>query len=304
MLVSFTERGDNGDGNHGNGGEGRGVRDARYGRYALAALDMDNTLLNSDHVMTPYTVRTLNRAAEAGKAIALCTGRCLSELWHHFAACPGIGYAIAENGSCLYDVNGARTLMQLSIPDETAHAILDMAGDYDVCVQCFLRGQSHMQLPGPEALGPYHVAEYAPVFNEGSKYIPDVRALIRERGGTEKFNLFFARQVDKAAFWARLKDFDLFATDSLGHGIELSPLGASKSEGLKRLCDHLGIPLAASIGVGDGGNDVDLVRSAGLGVAMGNASDAVKAAADVVVEDCDHDGAALAVRRYLLGEDL
>ena len=46
------------------------------------------------------------------------------------------------------------------------------------------------------------------------------------------------------------------------------------------------------------------MRAAGLSVAMGNATEAVKAAADAVTEDCDHDGAAKAVLRYMLGEDV
>ena len=48
--------------------------------YDLAALDMDGTLLNSAHEITPFTRDALNRADAAGKVIALCTGRCLSEL--------------------------------------------------------------------------------------------------------------------------------------------------------------------------------------------------------------------------------
>ena len=92
-------------------------------------------------------------------------------------------------------------------------------------------------------------------------------------------------------------------TASLGYGFELSPPEASKSKGLEALCRHLGIPLSRTVAVGDGGNDLDLMEAAGFSVAMGNAEDDVRAVADATTEDNDHDGAARAVARYLLGEE-
>jgi hydroxymethylpyrimidine pyrophosphatase-like HAD family hydrolase len=55
--------------------------------------------------------------------------------------------------------------------------------------------------------------------------------------------------------------------------------------------------------VGDGNNDIGLMTAAGFSVAMGNAVEAVKALADATTGDCDHDGAARAVLKYMLGED-
>ena len=272
------------------------------GHYALAALDMDGTLLNTAHELTPYTREVLARAAGAEKVLALCTGRCLSELWEHFQNIPGIAYAICENGGCLYDVRAGRKLYQYAIPAETANAILDISGDYDVCVQCFIDGQSCMQIADVEALRPYHIYDYAGVFTAGSRFVRDARALLRAGGSVEKINLYFADPAQKAEFARRAAPLDLFVADSLGFGCEISPREATKAAGLKRLCDRLGLKLSESLAVGDGGNDVDLMRAAGLGVAMGNAAVAVKAAADAVTEDCDHDGAAKAIARYMLGE--
>ena len=82
--------------------------------------------------------------------------------------------------------------------------------------------------------------------------------------------------------------------------LELTARGVSKGSALEGLCRALGIPVEASIAVGDSGNDLDMVRRAGLGVAMGNASPDVLEAADVVVADNDHGGCAQAVRDYLL----
>lgn len=280
------------------------MNDTPTTRYALAALDMDGTLLGSDHETTPFTRQALSRAAGAGKVIALCTGRCLSELWSHFDENPGVAYAISENGGCLYDVKAGRVLRQLTLSTDRALEILGLIAEYDACAQCLISGQSYIQHMGVEALAPYHVADFSPVFDAGSKLAPDMMSLARERGHVEKIDVYFADPADKAAFLARVDRGDLFIADSLGYGCELSPPGATKAAGLERLCALLGIPVEDAMSVGDGGNDVDLVRAAGLGVAMGNACAAVRAAADLVTADNDHDGAARAVLRYMLGEDV
>lgn len=280
------------------------MNDTPTTRYALAALDMDGTLLNSDHETTTFTRRALTRAAEAGKVIALCTGRCLSELWSHFDENPGVTYAISENGGCLYDVKAGKVLSQLTLDTRRALEILGIIAEYDACTQCFVSGQSYMQRMGAEDLAPYHVAEFAPVFDAGSKLAPDLPALVRERGHVEKIDVYFANPDDRVSFLAHVDRGDLFIAPSLGYGCEISPLEATKAAGLERLCALLGISVEDAMSVGDGGNDVDLVRAAGLGVAMGNACEAVRAVADLVTADNDHDGAARAVLRYMLGQDV
>ena len=123
-------------------------------RYALAALDMDGTLLNTDHETTAFTRDALRRVAQAGGVLALCTGRCLSELTEHLATLPGIAYAICENGGSLYDVAADRVLFQATIPDSDAGRILALTEGYDVVVQCFYGERSHLKTMAPEDLAP------------------------------------------------------------------------------------------------------------------------------------------------------
>jgi len=82
--------------------------------------------------------------------------------------------------------------------------------------------------------------------------------------------------------------------------LEVVPAGVNKWGGLCLLLDHLGIPAEAIMAIGDGSNDLEMVASAGLGVAMGNAVPAVKAAASVVVGTNDECGVAQALERFVL----
>ena len=268
--------------------------------YRLAALDMDGTLLNTAHEMTPYTRGVIARAAEKGRIIALSTGRCFSELTMFLEDVAGIGYLICENGACIYDVARHRTLHRIVLTEADARAVLETAARFDVCIQAFLEDQSYIECRDEVDLKKYHVYDFAPVFRAGSRYVDDVRALHAERGcDVSKINIFFRSEQDRAAFMARLAHRDLQMSVSIGIGLEISPQGAEKALGLETLCRLLDVPLALSMAVGDGGNDVDIVRAAGLGVAMGNAIEAVRLAADVITEDCDHDGAARAIERYM-----
>jgi len=271
--------------------------------YELAALDMDGTLLNSRHETTAFTREVLRRADEAGKVIALCTGRCLSELTEHLAAIPGIRYAICENGGCVYDVAAGRVIRQVVIDRAAAERLLDLAEERDALVQCFFGGQSWIQLTDPALLARFHMAEFEGVFAAGSRFTGDVRRAWRDSGlPLEKLNLYFADGEEKRRYRRAVGQADLHFSDSLGIGYEISPGGATKASGLEALCRHLGLHVARAMAVGDGANDVELMRAAGLAVAMANAVEEVRRAADVVAGDCDHDGAARAVLKYLLGE--
>ena len=273
------------------------------GKIRLAALDMDGTLLNTNHETTPYTRAVLRRAAQAGGVLALSTGRCLSELRDHLAAMDGVRYVIGESGGYLYDAHEDRMLFKIALSDGAVDAVLDAARACGALLQCLIDNQSFMENRPDEALRAFHILDFAPVFRAGSIYVDDLYALARERRGkVGKIMVYFTCDSDRQRFLGMVAGLDVAITDSIGVGLEISPPEATKARGLHRLCDYLGIPIRETMAVGDGGNDLDIMGAAGLSVAMGNAIEAVRALADVETEDCDHDGAARAIQRYMLGE--
>lgn len=76
--------------------------------------------------------------------------------------------------------------------------------------------------------------------------------------------------------------------------------GTSKATGIDAVCDYYGIDISETMAFGDGGNDMQMLAHAGMGVAMGNASDEVKACADYVTDTVDDDGIAKAIVHLLL----
>jgi Cof subfamily protein (haloacid dehalogenase superfamily) len=77
---------------------------------------------------------------------------------------------------------------------------------------------------------------------------------------------------------------------------------AGKEEGLKKVCELLGVNKSEVMAFGDNGNDMEMIREAGFGVAVANAREEVKAAADYVCESNDEDGVAKTIRKFCLGE--
>ena len=269
--------------------------------YRIAALDMDGTLLNSGHRITPYTREVLTRVAESGKVVALSTGRTLSELWPYLNDMPFVTYVIGENGACLYDVRSGRMLRRYVIEDAEVDFVLELSERYDAVCQAFMEDQSYIRGTLDGTLARYHVLDFIDTFRSGSIVVDDMRAVCRTKRGTvSKINLYFSGEDERADYLRRVAGHRLVLSDSIGLGMEMSPIGATKAGGLQSLCDHLGIPVRQSLAVGDAGNDVEIMEAAGLSVAMANAIEKVRRRADVVTDDCDHDGAAKAVERYML----
>ena len=114
-----------------------------------------------------------------------------------------------------------------------------------------------------------------------------------------KFNLHHVSQESLEATLRALEGLPLQLAKGESITVEVTPRGVTKALGLTWLSDHLGIGLEETIVVGDGDNDMGVLRAAGLAVAMGNAIPEIRAAADAVTDDCDHDGVAKAIERFM-----
>lgn len=79
---------------------------------------------------------------------------------------------------------------------------------------------------------------------------------------------------------------------------DITVKGANKGNALKTVAKQLGLCLEECMAIGDGGNDLTILKAAGIGVAMGNATDEVKAAADYVTTSVDEDGIKLAMKHF------
>ena len=115
-----------------------------------------------------------------------------------------------------------------------------------------------------------------------------------------KINLYHTNTQEREEIYQRLKDLPLSFAYAEETSLEISPLHVTKALGLKTLCERLSLPLSQTIAVGDAPNDLEVLKTAGLSVAMGNSRPDVLEICDLVTDDNNHDGIAHVIETYLL----
>ena len=129
----------------------------------------------------------------------------------------------------------------------------------------------------------------------------DLDAVTAQHDSVQKIIAFFRNPDDKQAtireITARFPGYAV--SSSLGNNIEINAKNATKGSALCFLCEKIGVPIGQCMAFGDGTNDYSMLRAAGFGVAMGNASEEVQSCADAVTETNEEDGVAHMIERVL-----
>lgn len=244
-------------------------------KYKLLALDMDGTLLDEDSRISAETLHWIGRAKEAGIVICLSTGRGIGNIRPFAAELQVQGPIVAVNGSEVW-----------ATPD---------------------RLHERHTLPVDDVMALREVA-----LKHGSWYWAySVEGIYNRDGWIEhplstdwlKFGYYEENERILAAIRAEVEAMNRFEiTNSHPCNLELNPPGVSKATGLEQVCKLLGITMDEVVAMGDSLNDAAMIQAAGLGVAMGNAQDAVKEIADLVTLSNAEHGVAHFIKDHLLQE--
>lgn len=272
-------------------------------KYKLIAFDMDGTLLNSKKEISKKTLEMIEKAFDAGKEVILSTGRCVAELNPYIEQIPRLRYLNCVSGALVYDLKEKKKIYTNAISAENVSKILEVAKKEDVLIH-MLTNDSVVQQSYYENMDYYGMGVYQPLFEKVADKVPDIFEYYKEKSmPIEKLNLYHHTPEGRERTRERLSNLELMLANAEQASLEISAVGVTKGTGLKKLCEHLGISLEETIAVGDADNDIDVLKTAGLSVAMGNANDTVKSICDVVVSDCDHDGCAEVIEKYFLSEE-
>ena len=268
----------------------------------MIALDLDGTLLQSNKTVSDKTVRVLRRAAEKEIHIVLATGRTVWGIQPLLKTLGCVRYAVMANGAIVRDLQTGEVISEHLLSAEKAVALYDYVRPLDVMFDFFADGVGYTDKSF------YSYIERVPadqatrqMLIDSRKPIASVRDYLTQSGeGVEKVNLLFADMETRKRIWRELQEEgDLVVTSSLAVNLELNDRAATKGNGLAGLCHYLGIPMSQVMAFGDSYNDINMIKTAGIGVAMGNAGEEVKAAADVIALSNDEDGVADMVMRKL-----
>lgn len=243
------------------------------GGYRLIALDLDGTLLTEEKTITAETKRWIRRATEAGIAVCFATGRAFQSALPYAEELGLSTPMVTVNGSEVWEAPH-RLLQRTLLPHEPVLALRELALTYDTWYWAY------------SVEGVYNKDHWTdrPETTEWMKfgfYTEDEKALAAVRAGVDAIG-------------------GLEVTNSHPMNLECNPAGIHKAAGLEGVCRLLGIRMDEVVAVGDSMNDLSMIRAAGLGVAMGNAQELVKHAADFVTDANDEDGVARVIRERVL----
>ncbi len=270
----------------------------------LAALDMDGTLLNSRSEISKFSLETIKKAQSLGLRIAICTGRFPENIKIMLDDINARCDIIALNGAVV-DTDGKR-IHQMFMPEETGVNIFETLEKHDADYVMFM---DHKVITRKENTMYHAEAEYGERLKAhyGVKFERGFDAA--EKAVKEGVSKFFVFDTKDALKLDRLYEkagtvSGVDVTRSGPYNFEVMPKGMGKGVGLKKLAEYYNIPLEETMAVGDQENDLTMIEAAGLGVAMGNAIEQIKAEADLVTDTNDNDGAAKAILRYALQSEV
>ncbi len=245
-------------------------------RRRALALDLDGTLLESDGAVAPHVQERLRELSETGIRIVLVSGRmqpAVEPVWRQL----GLDTPIVSYNGCRIARPGETPLRLTLLPPDVARTAVD-----------FCRGRGiHVNLYHDDRLYVYEAnataREYAayygvPLHLVGSDGADPVRATTKVLAITTESRLPEAFREIASAVGERA---DL--TTSSRRFVEILPKGVNKGAALAVLAGELGIPLPEWVAAGDGRNDAEMLRRAGLGVAIQGSDPAALTAADLLV---------------------
>jgi Cof subfamily protein (haloacid dehalogenase superfamily) len=276
----------------------------------IIALDLDGTLLDSQKCLSEENRRALEEAASRGVLIVPTTGRFFGMMPQSIRDLPFVRYAITINGAQVYDRETDKAIVREEIPLNMALDLIRLLDGYDVIYDCYRSNWGWMTHSLQEKAEDYATdAHYIKMVREFRHSVPDLKAHLEatvSEGDVQKVMLFArntpgSETVTRAIADAISEKFPLIkTTSSTWNNLELNIKTAHKGNSLKRFAEHLGYTLENCMALGDGTNDLSMIKAAGLGVAMSNAHPLVLAAADYVTVSNDENGVAKAIKEFVL----
>jgi hypothetical protein len=274
--------------------------------YDLLAIDLDGTLLNSQHALPPENRAALHRAHGAGLKIVLCTGRSFTETQ------PVIGQigldldaTVTVFGALVTEVASGRTLDRTPIPLDLAFAVTEWFQQQGFPV-LWLTDPNEIGSDGYVLAGPRRHPAVDAWIERSPCVVQNVDRLPADCPAPVRISIIEEEDV-LAAVSARLHaEFDGRLTHNVLHAppyrlslIETFAPGVNKWYGIAKLCRRWGIDPRRTVAIGDDVNDVDMLRRAGLGVAVANACSAARDAADRITDSNDACGVAKWIEELL-----
>lgn len=278
----------------------------------LVALDLDGTLFNDKLEITDENKRAIRAAVDAGTHVIISTGRPYVAMPLDKIAELGIRYAITSNGGGIYRLPEKECVFSRCMPPEVIVPIIRHLQTKEIQYDAFIGGIRYRES------NRQYIVDRLTQFPEATRqlvrtnatFVDDLADFIESRDlDVEKMTINFyplpdGTYKDRDDVWKYLSATPQITALCGGYmNMEYTLAGTTKAMGLRFLADMLGVPMESTMAVGDTQNDADIMQAAAIGVAMGNASNDIKAIADFVTKSNNDSGVGYAIDKFVFGKE-
>jgi Cof subfamily protein (haloacid dehalogenase superfamily) len=267
--------------------------------YQMVMLDIDGTLVDERQQVSARVKTAIRRVQARGIPVGLCTGRLARTCYRLVEELHLDHYSIYYSGTLLKNLLTGQVLQKHPFSPQIARQLIRLAREQHLFLELHTEEAYYYELPDSYSEFQHALLGIAPVATDLLEIITHTEVLKLQfvTAGPEEFAhlLRFQREHGQVA---------LSSGRAPGHPhmlfTNVIPAGISKGSGLREVAGSARIPLEQVLVIGDSTGDIDAMRVAGLGVAMGNAEEEVKQAADYVTASVAEDGVALALEHFIL----
>ncbi len=264
----------------------------------LIVSDFDGTLLNSSHTISEKVKKAINEYVANGGIFAVCTGRMLKSILPRVRELGLKGLVVAYQGSVIADIETGSIIKKNSIMPNDAARVCKFAENYGYTSNTYSNEVLYTSIPsGDKRLDVYESVTGIKAVNTP---VP-MSEFVKEHNLACHKITFLVYPEKRECLFGLLKnrfggEFDVTCSSSAL--VEISPKEDNKGVALKYIAEHYGIALSSTVAVGDNLNDLSMIKVASIGVAVGNAVDALKSEADYVAVSNDEDAVAEIIEKF------
>ena len=273
----------------------------------MVALDLDGTALDPFGRITEREELAFKRAMDMGVHIVVATGRAFHSLPDNVFSIGGIEYAVTSNGAQVTRLKDRTLIYENCIAAASVTEIADILEKAGVRAEAFTDGRAYIDVSEFNAIKSGEIRTRDSIYVLSTRNpVDDIFAFMREhRDRIENISINYPSNEEKEKFSRVLREIPgVTVTTSFALNNEIGGATTSKADGLSHLMERLGVTAGELMACGDSPNDGAMIRMAEIGVAMGNADDAVKEMADYVTGTNAEDGVAVAIEKFVLGESI
>lgn len=261
----------------------------------MVVLDLDGTLLDENKEIPPQTVKTIDRVREKGIAVTLASSRPLCSVWPYARELNIDLPLIAHSGAIITGAAGSAFRLRQPLNPQSARAALEVLESHGYYIKAYCDDILYVQEAIEETVrySQLYGVEYRETGKNNLSKLPEnpVRLMMFDKD---------ERRIEQIPeLLGDLQEDFSFANDT-AYGLEMVDRSVNKGNAVKWLCDELGLAMREVMAIGNEGNDIEMIKMAGLGIAMGNACGKLKeVAADITRPNTDS-GVEYALKKYIL----